>query len=53
MCVIGKFQHYENQEYLVDGYQPQEYDLSKITVPIDLHYAENDWLAAPVVSTIL
>lgn len=25
----------------------QEYDLSKITVPIDLHYADNDWLASP------
>jgi hypothetical protein len=26
-----------------------EYDLSKITVPIDLHYADNDWLASPAV----
>ena len=26
-----------------------EYDLSKITIPIDLHYADNDWLAAPAV----
>jgi hypothetical protein len=27
----------------------QEYDLTKVTVPIDLHYADNDWLASPVV----
>jgi hypothetical protein len=36
-----------------EGYGPvadaQEYDLSKITVPIDLHYADNDWLASAVV----
>jgi hypothetical protein len=27
----------------------REYDLKKITVPIDLYYADNDWLASPSV----
>lgn len=53
----GKFQQYdsgcsmdekgskdEECDRATDG---QEYDLSKITVPIDLHYADNDWLASP------
>jgi hypothetical protein len=55
----GKFQQYdsgcsmdekgskdEECDRATDG---QEYDLSKITVPIDLHYADNDWLASPAV----
>jgi lysosomal acid lipase/cholesteryl ester hydrolase len=31
------------QKYGIDS--PPEYDLSKITTPIMLHYAQNDWLA--------
>jgi hypothetical protein len=52
----GKFQQYDNG-CGKDGNGPNgeecvratEYDLSKITVPIDLHYADNDWLASPAV----
>ncbi|KAJ9575526.1 hypothetical protein L9F63_007596 [Diploptera punctata] len=45
----GKFQHFD--EGTKDDYmneEPQVYDLSKISVPIDLHYADNDWLASPI-----
>jgi lysosomal acid lipase/cholesteryl ester hydrolase len=53
----GKFQQYDNGSSK-DGNGPNEeewdratdapeYDLSKITIPIDLHYADNDWLASP------
>lgn len=55
----GKFQQYDNGSSK-DGNGPNEeewdratdapeYDLSKITIPIDLHYADNDWLASPAV----
>jgi len=55
----GKFQQYDNG-CSKDGNGPNgeecdratdapEYDLSKITIPIDLHYADNDWLASPAV----
>ncbi|PSN46066.1 Lipase 1 [Blattella germanica] len=40
----GKFQPYiEDASNIVT-----EYDLSKITAPIDIFYADNDWLASPV-----
>lgn len=55
----GKFQQYDNgcsrdqkgfkDEQCGAAADAQEYDLSKITVPLDLHYADNDWLASPVV----
>jgi hypothetical protein len=29
---------------------PPDYELSKITAPVFLHYSGNDWLSAPKVS---
>ncbi|XP_069680504.1 lipase 3-like [Periplaneta americana] len=43
----GKFQYYDNSTSK-NFDQPKEYDLSNIMVPLDLHYADNDWLASPV-----
>ena len=58
----GKFQQYDNGcskdgngsngEECDRATDPAEYDLSKITIPIDLHYADNDWLAAPAVRIV-
>ena len=55
----GKFQQYDdgcskegngvNEEECDRATDAPEYDLSKITVPIDLHYADNDWLASTAV----
>ena len=55
----GKFEQYDKgcskdgnaseEEGCDSATDTKEYDLSKITIPIDLHYADNDWLASPAV----
>lgn len=36
--------------FVYGQFTPPEYDLSKVTAPVALHYSANDWLAAVVVS---
>jgi hypothetical protein len=54
-CVsAGKFRQYDYglvKNLLIYGHlSPPDYDLSKVTAPVALHYSENDWLAAITVS---
>jgi hypothetical protein len=36
--------------FIYGQFTPPDYDLRKVTAPVALHYSENDWLAAIVVS---
>jgi hypothetical protein len=37
--------------FIYGQFTPPDYDLRKVTAPVALHYSENDWLAAIMVST--
>jgi lysosomal acid lipase/cholesteryl ester hydrolase len=52
----GKFRmfdygYFENKRVYGQS-APPDYELSKITAPVFLHYSGNDWLSAPKVSLI-
>jgi len=50
----GKFRQYDygrkRNLQIYNATEPPDYNLSKITVPIALFYADNDWLASIIVS---
>jgi hypothetical protein len=55
-CVsAGKFRKYDygliGNLFTYGHFSPPEYDLSKVTAKVALHYSDNDWLAAVRVST--
>ncbi|XP_066583639.1 lipase 3-like [Prorops nasuta] len=50
--ISGKFRPFDYGKQkntdLYNSTEPPDYDLSKLTIPVALFYADNDWLASPI-----
>ena len=55
--ILDKFCRYDfGKEKNIEIYgqeDPPEYDVTKITAPVALYWADNDWLAEPVVYILI